>query len=185
MGHGSNVAGLETTAVYDKKTDEFVIHTPSIAATKWWPGDMGLFANYALVFAQLIIKDDDGQKNNYGVAPFVVQIRDRETHKRMPGINCGTMGPKMGYNSKDNGWMTFDHVRIPRSQMLQRFMKVDADGAVSIQGDLRLLYSVMLKVRDLIVYGSKMTVLRYSLIAIRYSIVRRQFKNISGRREET
>ena len=108
-----------------------------------------------------------------------------DTHKQMPGVKCGTIGPKMGYNSKDNGWLTFDHVRIPRSQMLQRFMKVDRDGSVSIQGDLRLLYSVMLKIRNIIVYCSKYTFLRFLTVAIRYSIVRRQFRNISGRKEET
>ncbi|ANB12016.1 acyl-CoA oxidase [Sugiyamaella lignohabitans] len=33
-GHGSNVAGLETTAVFDEATDEFVINTPNQAAAK-------------------------------------------------------------------------------------------------------------------------------------------------------
>ena len=100
MGHGSNVAGLETTATYDKAKDEFVINTPTISATKWWPGEMGRMANYALVFAQLLI---DGDK--YGVSPFLVQIRDLETHKWMPGVKCGDLGPKLGYFSKDNGWL--------------------------------------------------------------------------------
>lgn len=35
---GSNVAGLETTATFDEKSDEFIIHTPRIEATKWWIG---------------------------------------------------------------------------------------------------------------------------------------------------
>jgi acyl-CoA oxidase len=61
------VAGLETTATFDINTDEFVINTPTNTATKWWPGDMGRFANFALVFARLII---DG--NDYGIAPFLV-----------------------------------------------------------------------------------------------------------------
>ena len=55
IGHGSNVAGLETTATFDKKTDEFVINTPKNTATKWWCGDMGRFSNYAIVFARLKI----------------------------------------------------------------------------------------------------------------------------------
>jgi acyl-CoA oxidase len=38
--------------VLDKKTDEWVIHTPNLAATKFWPGSMGLMANYAVVFAK-------------------------------------------------------------------------------------------------------------------------------------
>jgi acyl-CoA oxidase len=38
LAHGSNVAGVETTATFDEKTDEFVIHTPHLGATKWWIG---------------------------------------------------------------------------------------------------------------------------------------------------
>lgn len=28
LGHGSNVAGLETTATFDSDSDEFIINTP-------------------------------------------------------------------------------------------------------------------------------------------------------------
>ena len=51
IGHGSDVSSLQTTATFDKNTDEFVIHTPSIKATKWWPGDLGNFSSHAVVFA--------------------------------------------------------------------------------------------------------------------------------------
>lgn len=47
LGHGSNVAGLETTATYDEASDEFVIHTPSITATKWWIGGAAQTATHA------------------------------------------------------------------------------------------------------------------------------------------
>ena len=72
LGHGSNVAGLGTTAKFDPKTDEFIINTPNIESSKWWPGDLGNFSTHAIVYAQLIIDD-----NFYGVAPFMVQIRSR------------------------------------------------------------------------------------------------------------
>ena len=55
LGHGSDVQGLETTATLDTKTDEFVIHTPSITATKYWPGTMGVTATHAVVFAKMIL----------------------------------------------------------------------------------------------------------------------------------
>jgi acyl-CoA oxidase len=42
LGHGSNVAGLETTAKLDLPNDEFVIHSPSFKASKFWPGSLGL-----------------------------------------------------------------------------------------------------------------------------------------------
>ena len=67
LGHGSNVAALETTATLDKSTDEFVINTPTITATKYWPGDLGRFSSHAVVFARLRIDEDD-----YGIHPFMV-----------------------------------------------------------------------------------------------------------------
>ena len=38
LGHGTFIRGLETRATYDNRTEEFVLHTPSISAYKWWPG---------------------------------------------------------------------------------------------------------------------------------------------------
>uniref|UniRef100_A0A0P4WDY7 Acyl-coenzyme A oxidase N-terminal domain-containing protein n=1 Tax=Scylla olivacea TaxID=85551 RepID=A0A0P4WDY7_SCYOL len=38
IGHGTFVRGLETTAIFDPETKEFVLHSPTITSTKWWPG---------------------------------------------------------------------------------------------------------------------------------------------------
>ena len=62
LGHGSNVAALETTATLDKSTDEFVINSPTITSAKYWPGDLGRMSSNAVVFARLKIDDND-----YGV----------------------------------------------------------------------------------------------------------------------
>lgn len=62
LGHGSNVAALETTATFDQEKDEFIIHSPTISSTKYWPGDLGLISNHAIVYAQCLIKG-----KNYGV----------------------------------------------------------------------------------------------------------------------
>ncbi len=35
---GTFIRGLETTATYDPKTEEFVLHSPTLTSTKWWPG---------------------------------------------------------------------------------------------------------------------------------------------------
>ncbi|XP_051483612.1 peroxisomal acyl-coenzyme A oxidase 2 isoform X2 [Apus apus] len=39
LGHGTYLQGLETTAVFDSSTQEFILNTPKISAMKWWPGD--------------------------------------------------------------------------------------------------------------------------------------------------
>ena len=38
LGHGTFVRGLETTATYDAQSEQFVVHSPALSSTKWWPG---------------------------------------------------------------------------------------------------------------------------------------------------
>lgn len=38
IGHGTYLRGLETTATYDKKTQEFIIDSPTLTSIKFWPG---------------------------------------------------------------------------------------------------------------------------------------------------
>lgn len=92
LSHGSNVRGLETTATWNASDKSFVIHSPSLTASKWWIGTLGRTANHALVMAQLYI---DGK--NYGPHTFVVPIRDLKTHEPLEGVFVGDIGPKFGY----------------------------------------------------------------------------------------
>ena len=135
LGHGSNVAGLETTATLDLQTDEFIIHSPTVTSTKYWPGGLGRWANHALVFARCIVGEND-----YGVAAFIVQIRDKETHLPLKGVQVGDIGGKLGYASKDNGWLMFDNVRIPRTNMMSRFSYIDKDGTFEVRGNPKGIY---------------------------------------------
>ena len=134
---------------------------------------MGRTANYALVVARTLIPDDDGELNDYGLGLFLVQVRDLKTHRHMPGIKSGEIGSKFGYTSKDNGWMTFDNVRVSRDQWLQRFVTIDEDGCFQIKGDPRMQYIVMLRTRVLLSSCSWFALMLCSIIGIRYSIVRR------------
>ncbi|KAG2520127.1 hypothetical protein BBO99_00005720 [Phytophthora kernoviae] len=106
LGHGSNVQGLETTAIYDKGTQEFVIDSPTLTSRKWWPGGLGKTATHAIVHAKLLI---DGESK--GVQAFIVQLRSLESHMPLPGIEMGDIGPKVGFNSLDNGYAVFRNVR--------------------------------------------------------------------------
>lgn len=81
--------------------------------------------------------------------------------------------------------MTLDNVRVPKNQMLSRFSGIDDEGNFELNGDPRILYSTMLKTRVLIFCASQFITGTMLLIAVRYSVCRRQFKNISGKKEET
>ena len=179
LGHGSNVAGLETLAEFDQTTDEFVLNTPTVTSTKFWPGDMGFNSNFAIVFAQLVIH---GKK--FGVQPFLVQIRSREDHSHMPGVESGDIGAKVGYISKENGWMSLKNVRIPRKQMLMRFCHVDREGKFEVRGDIRVLYSTMLYIRVMLIKTSAKFLFNALTIALRYAAVRRQFSTLPDSKQE-
>jgi hypothetical protein len=40
LGHGSNVRGLQTQAMYDPATEEWVLNTPTLQSMKWWPTNL-------------------------------------------------------------------------------------------------------------------------------------------------
>lgn len=102
---GTFIRGLETTATYDPSSEEFVLHTPTVTATKWWPGcrefidyltqsfhcicvqigcifSVGRTCNHALVVAQLYT---DGK--NYGPHFFMVQIRNMTDYSPLAGAS--------------------------------------------------------------------------------------------------
>lgn len=80
---------------------------------------VGQSANYAVVVAQLNTK---GQC--HGIHPFIVQLRDEKTHMPLSGIQIGEIGCKLGMNSTNNGYLGFENVRIPRTNMLMKNSQV-------------------------------------------------------------
>jgi acyl-CoA oxidase len=124
-GHGSDVASLQTTATYDRVTEEFVVHTPHDDARKEYIGSAAQDGRLAAVFAQL---SSNGE--SHGVHAFLVPIRDEEG-RTMPGVRIADCGPKAGLNGVDNGQLWFDQVRIPRTNLLNRYGDVASDGSYS------------------------------------------------------
>uniref|UniRef100_A0A8C4NGW4 Acyl-coenzyme A oxidase n=1 Tax=Eptatretus burgeri TaxID=7764 RepID=A0A8C4NGW4_EPTBU len=175
MGHGTFLRGLETTALYDPRTQEFVLNTPTVTAIKWWPGGLGKTANHAVVLAQLYTKG-----TCQGLNAFIVQLRDLETHAPLPGIIVGDIGPKFGFNDVDNGFLKLENVRIPRTNMLMKFAKVEEDGTYIRPPSDKLAYGTMVFIRALIVSEASYVLAKACTIAIRYSVVRRQSQQTPG-----
>ncbi|KAK0546531.1 fatty-acyl coenzyme A oxidase [Tilletia horrida] len=172
LAHGSNVAGLETTATFDEKTDQFVVHTPNLGATKWWIGGAAQSATHCSVFAQLIV---NGKK--YGTKTFIVPLRDPKTYQLLPGINIGDIGKKMGRDGIDNGFIQFTNVRIPRAYMLMKHTQVTREGEVREPPLQQLTYGALLQGRTAMVADAANTSKKALTIAVRYAAVRRQFKS--------
>ncbi|KAI9997196.1 hypothetical protein PInf_000632 [Phytophthora infestans] len=171
LGHGSNVRGLETTATYIPDTDEFEIHSPTLTSMKWWPGALARTANFGVVYARLLLDGKD-----YGVHNFMVQLRDLETHDAIPGVTLGDVGPKIGFNSVDNGYCKFNRVRIPRLNMGMRFATVTEEGKYAKNSDVpqEVLYFTMLQTRMVFIRSAGINLAKACTITIRYSAVRQQ-----------
>jgi acyl-CoA oxidase len=173
LGHGSNVRGLETTAIWNADDKTFTINSPHLTASKWWIGSLGRTANHAVVMAQLFINN-----KNHGPHPFVVQIRDLKTHQPLPNVHVGDIGPKFGYNTMDNGFLLFKNVKIPHANMLARFSRVDPQTNKYVRpSNPSLIYGTLTYIRSHIVLQSGSTLARGVTIATRYCAVRRQFQD--------
>ena len=178
LAHGSNVRGIETLATFLPQEDAFDLHSPTLTSTKWWPGGLGKTCTHAVVYANLVIAG-----KSHGPHPFMVHIRKEGDHSLCPGIEVGDIGPKLGYNSMDNGYARFTHVKVPRRDMLRGFAKVTRDGRYQQRspGAAKIAYGIMLDVRCRIVSNSAYVLARALTIAIRYSCVRLQGGTSRGR----
>ncbi|MEO7753530.1 MAG: acyl-CoA dehydrogenase [Terracoccus sp.] len=120
-GHGSDVQGVLTTATHDPATDEIVVHSPSAAARKDYIGNAAVDGRMAAVFARLVVGEDRG------VHCVLVPIRHTDG-STCPGVTIEDCGPKIGLGGVDNGRLLFDHVRVPRTNLLGRYGDIDDDG---------------------------------------------------------
>lgn len=182
LNHGSNVRGIETIATYDLHSHQFIIHTPSESAQKYWIGGAAECATFAVVFAKLIIRDTD-----YGINVFIVRLRYPDG--TIPdGIRIADCGPKAGLNGVDNGRIWFTHHRVPRDNMLSGLSNVSPDGRFTSSipsADARFgkLLAALTGGRVGIALNAVSAALHGLTIAIRYSFQRRAFSPEKGQPE--
>ena len=182
-GHGSDVASIGTTATYDPESQEFDLHTPFRGAWKDYLGNAALHGRDAVVFAKLITRGVD-----HGVHAFYVPLRD-ESGAFLPGIGGEDDGYKGGLNGIDNGRLHFTHVRVPRTNLLNRYGDVAPDGTYSspIESPGRRFFTMLgtLVQGRVSLDGAAVIAQQAALaIAIRYGAERRQFNASSDAEEE-
>ena len=178
VGHGTWLSKLETTAEFDSTSDEFIINSNGLTGYKYWPGYLGKSCSHALIMAQLVIKS-----HNYGPHLFVVPIRCLKTYKALPGVDEGDIGPSYAYYERDNGFVGFKNVRIPRRFMLMRYQSVDQYGNYKSEANQKLMFAAMIKLRsELVTYAAYLTNIG-AIVATRYSSIRRQCELKPGQGE--
>ncbi|MSR97593.1 acyl-CoA dehydrogenase [Arthrobacter sp. BL-252-APC-1A] len=181
-GHGSDVSSIATTAEYDEAAQEFIINTPFRAAWKDYIGNAAVNGKAAVVFAHLITKGVD-----HGVHAFYVPLRDENGF--LPGVGGEDDGVKGGLNGIDNGRLHFSNVRIPRTNLLNRYGDVAEDGTYtsSIESPGRRFFTMIgtLVQGRVSLDGAAVAASKLGLnIAIKYATERRQFNGASDTVEE-
>lgn len=178
-GHGSDVQHLQTTATFDPATDEIVLDSPTEAARKDYIGNAARDARMAAVFAQLVVGAD-----GRGVHCVLVPIRDADG-RPLPGVSIGDCGGKAGLRGVDNGRLAFDGVRVPRSNLLDRYGSIDEDGAYHspIDNPGRRFFTMLgtlVRGRVSVAGGAGAATRTALTVATRYALERRQFRAPGG-----
>ena len=172
-GHGSNVRGLETTAIYNHEKRSITVNSPTHEAGKEYIGN-ALHSSMAAVFAQLIV---DGE--NHGVHAILVPIRDKDS-TILEGIKVEDCGYKIGLNGVDNGRIWFDNVDVPVDNLLDRYGSIGKDGQYvsAIKSANKRFFTMLgaLVVGRICVGQAGVNATKSALaIAIKYANKRRQF----------
>ena len=98
----------------------------------------------------------------------------------MPGIESGELGPKIGVQCTDNGWLRFNNYRVPREAMLARLCEVLPDGTFERKTSSQVGYGGIVRARYGVMVDSGIKLGKASVITTRYSVIRRQFPTASG-----
>jgi acyl-CoA oxidase len=128
-----------------------------LTGTKWWIGAAGQTATHTVALCKLIMDDKD-----CGLHWFIVQLRDVNTGRLLPGVTAGDVGAKVARNGLDNGWIQFSNVRIPRENMLMKWAQVSPSGQFTPPENPAISYNTLITERLITVSNNILVVVTES-----------------------
>lgn len=85
---------------------------------------------------------------------------------------------RRSYASMDNGYLLFNELRVPHSALLSKYNKVDPHtGSYAKEGHPQVVYGTLTNVRANIIMHARLILARAVTVAIRYTSIRRQFRD--------
>lgn len=179
IGHGSNLKNLMTKA--KKVGDKLIIDSQGPEGVKCWIGGSTI-ADYTAVFCHLYDEKDVHQGLHAVLVPLKDYVVNSNSDKNTlyPGISIQDMGPKLGLNGIDNGYIKFNKVEVPVGNLLNRYggFNEKGDYISNIKNkDVRfgLMLSALSMGRISIAMGSYSIAYKAFIIALKYNLQRRQF----------
>ena len=124
---------VNTTARWDPATETFIINSPTEGSAKNWISQ-GLCAEKAVCVANLTVGNQ-----RCGPHAFLIDLRDARDGRLAAGITVGDMGRKTTGNDLDNAWIEFEHVRVPKSALLNRYGDVVDGRYVPASNNVRVM----------------------------------------------
>ncbi|MFI6698348.1 acyl-CoA dehydrogenase [Streptomyces sp. NPDC050509] len=125
VDHGNDASALRTTAVFDRETGEFILHTPTPGAQKFMPNtSLTGGPKSAVVAARLLVNGED-----QGIFLFLTSLSDHRGH--LPGVHVRRLPDRTG-TPVDHCLTSFDRVRLPREALLE-----GEHGRLDREGNLR------------------------------------------------
>ena len=121
-GHGSNVQPVETTATYDAGRRGVRDPHARRGARKDYIGNAARDGRMAVGVRAARCRRRRARRAR------AARADPRRRRERAAGRHDRGRGDKLGLNGVDNGRISFDHVRVPREALLDRYADVAEDG---------------------------------------------------------